>query len=169
MYAIMDRCIDRLIDELETVATSEGGLLNTKEVIAGFTIDVIASSNFATETKPDRRDKNNNLTHTKNPFVENAIELFTISNPLSVLSYLSMPRWFNDFIGVTLPIPAKPFEFFVDLTKEVLKQRKAGGHSGKSDLVQLFIESYAYDTEVADDGNYDHLTASAGVEGTFDY
>lgn len=77
-----------------------------------------------------------------------------------------MPRWFNDLIGVKLPIDPKSFEFFVDLTTEVLKQRKSGGSAGrKGDLVQLLIESYAYDAEIADDGNYDQLTASGGFEG----
>ncbi len=164
MYDIMDRCIDRLIDELEVIASTRGGLLNTKEVVAGFTIDVIASTSFATETKSGRTKGSS--PPKPSPFVENAIKLFNIRNPLPVLSFLAMPRWFNDLIGVKLPIDPKSFEFFVDLTTEVLKQRKSGGSAGrKGDLVQLLIESYAYDAEIADDGNYDQLTASGGFEG----
>lgn len=76
MYDIMDRCIDRLIDELEVIASTRGGLLNTKEVVAGFTIDVIASTSFATETKSGRTKGSS--PPKPSPFVENAIKLFNI-------------------------------------------------------------------------------------------
>ena len=43
MHALMNHCVDRLTDYLEKIIASKEGKLNVKEVITGFTIDVIGN------------------------------------------------------------------------------------------------------------------------------
>ena len=46
MHRLMNICVDKLI----VAEQKEDNAIDTKQVIAGFTIDVIASTSFATET-----------------------------------------------------------------------------------------------------------------------
>ena len=44
MHAMMNRAVDKLGDYLNTVIQKSDGKMNIKEVIIGFTIDVIATT-----------------------------------------------------------------------------------------------------------------------------
>ncbi|XP_017491557.1 PREDICTED: cytochrome P450 3A19-like [Rhagoletis zephyria] len=57
------------------------------------------------------------------------------------------------------------FNFFINLAKEIVKQRKADKSGGKAatkrnDLVQLLMDAYVYESDLKDN-NYEKLTASA--------
>jgi len=69
MNSLMNRCIDKLNAYLDNLCTKGGGVLKTKEIVSGFTIDVIASTSFATETNAND-DRSN-----KNMFVEHGMKL----------------------------------------------------------------------------------------------
>ena len=71
MYPIMNECIKRLIRYFDNVANRDG-LISPKEVMSGFTIDVISLSAFATNTDA------NNETRAKNPFLYHGLNLFKV-------------------------------------------------------------------------------------------
>ena len=64
--------------------------------------------------------------------------------------------------NMKFPFPLKSFNFFRDLTKSVVDQRKKDSKTGmkRNDLVQLLMDSFVYETDL-DNTNYDKLTATA--------
>lgn len=80
-----------------------------------------------------------------------------------------MPKWFNKLIGNKTIFPLAPFEFFISLTREIVKNRKEinanpATKSKRVDLVQLMLEA-AVDEQVLKNVKYDQLTASSEGEG----
>ena len=154
MYPLMNKCIEKLSMYLDRSCGEES--INTKEVIAGFTIDVIASTSFATETNAnDDRSK-------KNPFVHHGLNIFNF-NPLKVASILILPRRILDLLGLRHFFRQDSFEFFVSLTRNVIEQRK-NAKVKPNDLVQLMIDSFAYEDDLKE-VSYDKLTASIENDG----
>lgn len=70
MNKLMTHCIDKLTVYLDSVVAEGDTITDTKKVIGGFTIDVIASTSFGTETNAngDRSIKNPIIEHGKNFF-----------------------------------------------------------------------------------------------------
>lgn len=149
MYGIMNIAIEKLMSYMEE-RTKRGGLVNTKKVISGFTIDIIASTGFATETNAnDDRAK-------ESPFVKNGLNLFNF-NPLKIASILALPRPILDFLGFTVPFPEDSINFFINLTRQIVLERKKNNVK-RNDLIQLMIDTYALEFD-GDKDDYSHLMA----------
>ena len=151
MYSLMGKCIERL-DSFFAKASNGTGLIDTKEVMTGFTIDVIASSAFATETNA------NGDRAKQNPFVHHGLNLFN-SNPVKVMTVQTMPRRLLTAMGITSFFPDDSLQFFVDLTSKIVEQRMANPLKKRNDLIQLMVDSFTYEEDLKSN-NYDTLTAS---------
>lgn len=150
----MNQAVDKLGNYFNSVISKSNGELNIKEVITGFTVDVIASTSFATETNA------NGDRSSKNVFLENSIGLLDFKAWI-LLSFFAMPKRFNRWVGAELGFNMKPFNFFVDLSRAILAQRKAeNGKVHRTDLVQLMTDAFVYEDELQKT-NYDKLTATA--------
>ena len=129
--------------------------MNIKEVITGFTIDVIATTSFAVETNAnDDRSK-------KNAFLDNGVKLLDLKL-WRFLAVFMLPQSFNRLIGNSVGFNDKHFNFFRDISRAVIKQRKqlGNGTAKRNDLVQLMMDAFVYENELQDT-NYNKLTASA--------
>lgn len=150
----MNRAVDKLGDYFNNTIAKSNGEMNIKEVITGFTVDVIASTSFATETNTNG-DRSG-----KNVFLENSVGLLDFKAWI-LLSFFAMPKSFNRWVGAELGFNMKPFNFFVDLSRAILAQRKAeNGKVRRTDLVQLMTDAFVYEDELQKT-NYDKLTATA--------
>lgn len=160
MHPMMARCVDKLSDYLDSIIASKSqGALNIKEVMVGFAVDVIASTSFATDVNITDRSSSN-------PFLFNAIRLFDFKVWRFALLFL-LPDAVNRAIGNSIGLSDKRFNFFRDLARAIIKQRKeaklaANGEKSKqrSDIVQLMIDAYVYEDNLRET-NYEKLKASA--------
>ncbi|XP_017463082.1 PREDICTED: cytochrome P450 3A11-like, partial [Rhagoletis zephyria] len=50
MSGLMNQCVDRLILYFDKLVESENSVVNIKEVLAGYTIDIIGTTSFAVQT-----------------------------------------------------------------------------------------------------------------------
>lgn len=158
MNPLMNKCIDKLVGYFDNLSANSDRSFNTKDVIAGFTIDVIASTSFATDTNSnDDRSK-------QNSFVDHGLKLFLFSK-LRILLFIMVPMFIRKRLGLTLGFEPEHFNFFRDLAKQVIKQRKESNYKGK-DFVQLLMDANVSEEDLKK-LSYDELTASAEKEGKF--
>src|SRR5699024_4880738 len=131
---MMNKCVEKLFTYLDGNIDQGIEVIDIKQVIAGFTIDVVAITNFATETNAngDRTEEN--------VFIKQGLSLLRI-NPLRMASVFLFPRSVNDFLNIKSLANAAPFEFFHKLVREIVRQRKLSKASQKNDLVQLMIDA----------------------------
>src|SRR5690625_3197442 len=149
----LHRCIEKLVHYLERITTAGRASVDAKEMFSGFTIDVIASTAFATETNAnDDRSK-------KSPFVVNGLNLLKVVF-WKAIAVFAFPRFINRLLGVKTASPDSSTEFIVQLCKQIVDQRKRDPDGAKRhDLVQLMMDSFVYEHELTD-SNYDKLTVS---------
>ncbi|KAH9394160.1 hypothetical protein TYRP_021294 [Tyrophagus putrescentiae] len=165
MAPLMNRCIEKLVTYFNSVAENGSGVIKTKEVLAGFTIDNIALTAFATET--DANDSRQSLS----PFIKNGLEIFDFPLEKMIFAF-SFPRWFNNLIGAQHNFRKRNFDFFVQLTQTIVRQRmkaekekaEANGTTGqqskRNDLVQLLIDGYITEGDLQQmNKNLDKLSA----------
>ncbi|KAH9394167.1 Cytochrome P450 3A4 [Tyrophagus putrescentiae] len=161
MVPLMTVAVQRLERYIDTAITSKSSpstktaILDIKKVISGFSIDVIASTSFATQT-----DANGDRAGVESPFIANGQKVF-LFHPLRILGLTFIPAPIRRLFGFTLNLDPAPFRFFVDLSRAVIAQRRANPNLSTKrhvDLVQLLIDSKVADSELGDK-NYDKLTA----------
>src|SRR5699024_3101026 len=104
MHSLMDRCVNKLVDYFEKLTRNGSGVMETRKVIIGFTIDTIASTSFATDTNA------NDDRAVENPVVTSCLNMTTIS-PFTALSSFAMPLWFNNLVGVKNFLNVTSFNF----------------------------------------------------------
>lgn len=154
MQVLMAQCIDKLDAYFAKVtAGSKVGNFDARQVFSGFTIDVIASTAFATETN------SNDDRSAPNPFVVNATALFRFE-PLKVMASLILPRRLNTLLGIKSPLPDGPTEFYIQLCRQMVQQRK-NSQSKRNDFIQMLMDSFVYESDLTGQ-NYDKLTATTG-------
>lgn len=154
MRKLMSGCVDKLdvyFDRITQNGRSE--TFNLRKVISGFTIDVIASTAFATETNAndDRIEPN--------AFVENGTKLFDLSwkAGLSIL----LPRWLVRWLGIRTPFDETLIDFFISLCRRIVQERKARPNESRKrcDLVQMLIDASVAENELKN-RDYGSLEAS---------
>ncbi len=151
MSSIMSKSVDKLNSYFYKMAKSEeeGGVIEVKRTMAGFTTDVIASTSFATETDANE-DPNN-------PFVANGRAFFDIK-VLRSIAILMLPSWALKFLNIKSLFLEGPFQFFVDVSQHILEQRRSAGSSGhRHDLVQLLMDA-TVDQRDLEQVNYERMT-----------
>lgn len=151
MVSMMEKCIDKLVDYLDEMIQKQNGVINVRKVTTGFTMDVIASTSFATETI-DYDEKNSG-----NVFVENGKRLLEISM-FRILAIVLLPVPILKLLGIRTFNNPKSFEFFVKLSKEIVRQRKTQKFH-RNDLMQLMIDAYADENQL-NNKDFQHLSSS---------
>lgn len=149
MNTVMAGSIDKLDRYLENLLKNKSSPvpIDTKKVLQGFTIDVIASTTFATETDANNTEGKDSL------FVNMATTFFNV-NPIKGAIITGMPRWINNLLGMGHPFPQENFDFFYNLTKEILRTRRESDIK-HNDLVQLLLNAGAPKAM-----SYEQLTAT---------
>lgn len=157
MGGMMGDCIDKLDVYLEEVTKekSQPVLLKAKQMFAGFTIDVIASTTFATQVNSNGADRDNLL-------VKVCTSIFDI-HPVRGLIALSMPLWLNNLLGIKNLLPPAEMNYLLELLKNVVEARIKQGEIShkKTDLVQLLLNASISKKEL-NNLDYNSLTATAG-------
>lgn len=155
MYSLMDKCIDKLINRLDRMTQNGKYMLNVKQEISGFTIDVIATTSFATEIQIFN-DNQKEL----NQFVQNGMNLFNI-NSFKFAASFTLPRLILDLLNIKVFFNQEAFEFFINLAKQIVYKRRSSNIK-RNDLVQLLMNACIDEKELKD-FSYDKLTASYGI------
>ncbi|KAH9394090.1 Cytochrome P450 3A4 [Tyrophagus putrescentiae] len=122
--------------------SKEGILKDVKEVAAGFTIDVIASTSFATETNCNE-------------------EKFFWVNPARALAIIFSPEWALNLLNVKSFLDPTALQWFIDLSKEMVGKRVSSGQK-RADLVQLLLDAKVEEAELKK-VDYEQLTADADI------
>lgn len=149
MKPLMLESLNKLSSYFESISSEGSGEINVKEVFSGFTIDVIASTSFATNT-----DANGDRSK-KNPFIEHGLNLFKV-NLLGMMRILLLPMFIRRYLSKIRP--QENFAFFRQLAKQVVKQRREGNVK-RNDFVQLLMDAYVDESELKKT-SYETLTAS---------
>lgn len=151
MYRLMDICIDNLVHYLDDKTKSNEKSIDAREICVGLTIDVIASTVFATDT--------NSHKHTKDdPLIKHGVNFFKL--PLhKLLCFWILPRWMNDLINVRHVYSSDHFNFFLALATRIVKNRKESPLNARQDLLQILNEANA-SVDDYKSNKYEHLTAT---------
>src|SRR5699024_2603086 len=96
------------------------------------------------------------------PVVVNCLALGNIS-PFTGLCFFTMPRWFNDLVGVRHVLNANAFEYMRQYIQAILKRRQSGAEK-RNDLMQLLINASISEDELKS-GGYDKLAADMEQNG----
>ena len=116
-------------------------------------MDVIALTSFATDTNT------NGDRSTENSFLKHGLGLFQV-NPLRAFCIFFCPQPVLNLLGIRTFASEEHFHFFVNLTREISRQRKlAKGATKKSDLLQLMIDAEV-DENTLNSGNFHTLAAT---------
>ncbi|KAJ6220315.1 hypothetical protein RDWZM_006127 [Blomia tropicalis] len=151
MQQMMTKCVNKFVAYLNHIHDTQGGIFNSRQTFVGFTLNVIASTSFATEIEANN-DPNN-------PLVKNALQ-FDMISPFRAISAFAMPYWFNKLFKIQHMFNKEAIEYFVKLVVQILKNRKSGATSRRNDLVQLLMDAYTYEDDVKLHNDYERLTAN---------
>ena len=151
MVPLMEKCVDKFVAYFDKVIQEKDGVVDVKKVTTGFTIDVIASTSFATETNAND-DRNE-----KNIFVENSKKMLEISNFRSMAIFL-FPKSLLRLLNILTLFNPVAFEFMVNITKEIVRQRREQ-KSTRNDLVQLMMDA-SVDEKELNRVDFEKLSAS---------
>lgn len=145
----MDRCIANLVTFLDGVVDKKGGIFDTKTVTSGLTMDIIAATAFATEIN------SNFETSTKNSFAAMGRRMFN-QNLLKGFSLMLLPKSILNLLRLEHPFHDDAFQFFIDLTKHIVKDRRESGVK-RNDLLQMMLDA---SVDTADLHNYEKMAVS---------
>lgn len=155
MHSLMTNCVDKLEMHFDSLLENDSSatIQNFKNVIAGFTIDVIASTSFATNTD------SNGPQSEKSPFVQNGKKFFRF-NPFRVFVCFFLSKFLLRLLNIKTVFSPKAFDFFINLTQEIVKQRKTSGVK-RNDFVQLLLDSEIEEGQLTNI-DYNKLTMEKG-------
>ena len=130
MYPSIKRCLNEFLESLDVIA-SEGRDLNVKQEFNNYTMDVIASCAFGTNTNVHK--DSNNL------FMKNALQVF---NPklYRTIAQAILPTRVLMVLNMYSTIDEKVNNFFFDLTRQMIQQRKASKKK-YNDFLELMISA----------------------------
>lgn len=156
MHLLMNRCVNRIVEHFDKLLEKDNNVINPKDTAVGFTIDVIGSNLFGTEINiNDESGKQSEL-------FKNGLALFDL-NPFRAMCFFGAPRWFNDLIGVHFAFSPKYFDYFANLTRTIVQERRKT-NTKRNDLVQLLMDAYVYENDLHNT-SFDSLTANIDKEG----
>ncbi|KAI1298495.1 Cytochrome P450 3A24 [Halotydeus destructor] len=146
------RSMQTLIDEscldlIEQLDLNKGKPVDVKDLICGFTMDVIASTAFGTKVNT-----------AKNPQNEIAVNgRRFLSNDLSLTNIAMMMTPWISFKILKLSFFTDTAQYFSDVTLSILKKRRQDPSSRRQDLIQYLMEAEydgqrLTDKEIADNG-----------------
>ncbi|KAJ6647417.1 Cytochrome P450 3A14 [Pseudolycoriella hygida] len=147
MYPLMEHCMTDFKVHLDDLANKKSNV-NIKDIFGNLTLDVIASSAFATEL--NSRNELNSL------FVKHARRLFQV-NPLKMLLMRLIPKSVFTALGVSLDTSSmnESQDFYVDVARQIINNRKEGGQKS-NDFLQLLLEADLSVTKDENDSSESH-------------
>lgn len=153
MSSMMGACIEKL-DQYLTKVTNDGQaiVIDTKEIISGLTVDIIAITTFATETNANNCDDRGNI------FVQRAMNLLKFNIP-RLFALLLLPKPIIRAVGLGHAFNQESFEFFEKLSRQIVHKRKESGDESRKDLVQLMLNASIREEDGQTTG-YEQLTAT---------
>ena len=159
MLPLMEKCVDKFVAYFDHVIKEKDGVFYVKKATSGFTIDVIASTSFATDTN------SNDDRSGENVFVKNGKDFFDF-NMIRILSVALFPKFVTKFLNIQSEFSPKALDFFTNLAKEIVRQRKTT-KLRRNDLVQLMMDAYVDEKEL-NNTDYQHLSTTMN-EGKVDF
>ncbi|CAG2114259.1 unnamed protein product [Medioppia subpectinata] len=143
MFPMIDDCVEAVVKKLGEYSQS-GSDVDLKWLYGSYTMNVIAKCAFATDT--------NALEDRNNAFVKWAYKVVNV--PLwRLVVHSVMPAFLRDLTGFTIATP-ESFQFFKDVAKHVLKERKANPNPNASnDFLQLLVDAERNDDSILDETN----------------
>ncbi|CAG2105908.1 unnamed protein product [Medioppia subpectinata] len=141
MYPLIDECcqeVMRALDRKLSVSSGQTVDVQLKPLMTDYTMDVIASTAFATKTHTH--------SHPNNPFVAN-VNKFFVFNRFKTLSAMILPTFVTHsrvWKAVVGGGGQTPIMFFTQIVKRLLSERKKSGKI-YNDLLQLLIDSERVD------------------------
>ncbi|CAG2118552.1 unnamed protein product [Medioppia subpectinata] len=156
MYPLIDECCRDFLAALDrdVVSATSGHLeVDIKRVMSAFTMDVIASTSFATKTNTYSDPNNPFITTVKGIIDKNRwqILLDTVLPTFMTQNPVYKPRTSDGTSG---------FAFIIDVSRRLISERKKSGHK-RHDLLQLLI-----DAEKEADNSSSNETVKSGPKST---
>ncbi|CAG2102957.1 unnamed protein product [Medioppia subpectinata] len=142
MFPMIRNCLQNFINELEVLAI-DGKEVNVKTLYGQYTMDVIATCAFATKT--------NTYKDPNDPFLLNAQKVFTI-NVKRMIAMLLLPKAVLKLLNMTHQADADANEFFLNITRHIMKGRKTGDKK-YNDFIELLMSAQTN----ADNNNGKHV------------
>lgn len=167
MSPLMMKCIGKLNDYLGNLidqSNSAKAELDTKTVLSGFTIDVIASTTFATDVHSNGVDRNSRV-------VKACQGLFRL-NPIKAMLGMTLPVKLNTLLGVDSFFPDNEFRYLLNLIENVVQTRsdqqavKSSANKRPNDLIQLLLNAQQEPEQDWRSMDYNKLTLNEDIAST---
>ncbi|XP_054160060.1 cytochrome P450 3A11-like, partial [Oppia nitens] len=159
MYALIRECCldfikhidNQLVDTTGAVDSGSGGQVELKKLMGNYTMDVIARCAFATKT--------NTYSQPDNEFTTRATKAFTTPIWRMLLLGALPSRLFQLTAARKLVIGADHSKFFIDVSRNLINQRKANQQLKYNDFLQLLM-----DVERPDNANVENREEMIGTD-----
>lgn len=155
MFPIVKVSTKVLLDVLDK--KSNDGEIDVKQIFGGFSMEVISSCIFATNT--------NSLENPNHPFLINGKKFFSVKTLKALAAYV-LPTSINTMLGIATIFDHDALEFFLKLGQNVIRKRQNSKVDKKfNDFLQLLInaENTGNISQIKDD----KLDAQHDNEGIF--
>ncbi|CAG2112196.1 unnamed protein product [Medioppia subpectinata] len=143
MYALINECSKDFINNLDKLAANKSEV-ELKQLMGAFTMDVIASTAFATKT--------NTYANPDNPFTTKANNIFHF--PLwKAFVMTALPSFITKIQAIRQLINGSTnSDFFVDFSRNLLNERKSSNKK-HNDFFQLLMDVERSDGDVREDSD----------------
>ena len=146
LYGLVRQCLQNYLELLEELVGQEEGL-QVKKLHENFTMDVIASCAFATQTNA-AKDPNNEFTRMTRKILDyKLIKLFP--------AFL-FPRALNKLLDIKTIFDPEANEWLVNLSKHIVERRRKSGEKN-NDFLQLLMDASTDDKNKDDKHNELHF------------
>lgn len=129
LYPLVVECVDNTIDYLAVLAR-EKAEINFKPVLANLTMDVIATTVFATKIQSNC-DENN-------PFIQQGNKFFIFKAWRHLAAFL-LPGWMAGCL-MKSQFDEGVNQFFINISRHIIEERRSKGIKN-DDLIQLLLDA----------------------------
>lgn len=132
MYPLMEDCLNDFMVHLNDLANTKSNV-NIKDIYGNLTLDVIASSAFAT--------KLNSRNELDSQFVRHARNMFRIE-PIKMLLLRIIPKSVFEMVGLSTDRVSnrESQNFYVNVVRQMIENRKESGQK-LNDFLQLLMDA----------------------------
>ena len=142
MFPMVKESLKVLLDTIDKRTNGKAGELDVKNLFGGFTMEVIGSCAFATNT--------NTLENPDHPFNINGKKIFNIKIMKALCTFI-LPLSINKRLGITHIFDHDAKEYFIKLCRHIIRQRQDNKDNHKyHDFLQLIINAENTDENYRD-------------------
>ena len=131
MFPLVRECVIEFLEVLDNSST-DSSEVNLVEAFGNLTMDVIATCAFATKVNAHRDPDN--------LFVKNA-RIIAKPNMVKTVAIQLLPNFMVKLLKIKSIFNENSNQFFFDLTRLILKQRKTGSADAFDDFIQLLLKA----------------------------